>query len=194
MAGRTQTRNAGAFLFARGLGREGCARATCRPRRHAQRPFGCTRSGCRGTISRSGGTTKRSSTRLTSARCRIAPAIHAFPSAGERTRRLRAGEPHRPSAARPAHRGGNRTRRGAQGVRFEYDRGRFVTFTPDELRALDVETSKTIDLATFVPRAAVDPLYFNAPYYVYPEPCVTIGDHGGPFIEPDQHDPYPRNQ
>lgn len=52
---------------------------------------------------------------------------------------------------------------------YEYERGQFVTFTPEELKALDVESSHTIDLTTFVPRAEVDPLYFNTPYYVYPE-------------------------
>jgi hypothetical protein len=51
---------------------------------------------------------------------------------------------------------------------YEYERGQFVTFTPEELKALDVESSHMIDLATFVPRAEVDPVYFNAPYYVYP--------------------------
>jgi DNA end-binding protein Ku len=29
---------------------------------------------------------------------------------------------------------------------YEFDRGQFVTFTPDELRALDVESMRTIDL------------------------------------------------
>jgi DNA end-binding protein Ku len=44
-----------------------------------------------------------------------------------------------------------------------------VTFTPDELKALGVESTRTIDLSTFVPRVEVDPVYFNAPYYVYPD-------------------------
>ena len=35
---------------------------------------------------------------------------------------------------------------------YEYERGQFVTFSPDELKALDIESSKTIDLTTFVPR------------------------------------------
>jgi DNA end-binding protein Ku len=52
---------------------------------------------------------------------------------------------------------------------YEYERGRFVTFTAAELKALDVESSKIIDLDTFVPRAEVDPVYFSAPYYVYPD-------------------------
>ena len=36
---------------------------------------------------------------------------------------------------------------------YEYERGQFVTFTPAELKALDVESSKIIDLETFVARA-----------------------------------------
>jgi DNA end-binding protein Ku len=56
---------------------------------------------------------------------------------------------------------------------YEYERGQFVTFTPEELKALDVESSHTIDLTTFVPRAEVDPLYFNTPYYVYPDGSVA---------------------
>jgi DNA end-binding protein Ku len=56
---------------------------------------------------------------------------------------------------------------------YEYERGQFVTFTPEELKALDVESSHTIDLATFVPRAEVDPLYFNTSYFVYPDGTVA---------------------
>jgi len=52
---------------------------------------------------------------------------------------------------------------------YEYERGGFVTFTADELKALDVESSKIIDLESFVPRAEVDPVYFSTPYYVYPD-------------------------
>lgn len=44
---------------------------------------------------------------------------------------------------------------------YEYERGQFVTFTPEELKALDVESSRTIDLSTFVPRADIDPVYFS---------------------------------
>jgi DNA end-binding protein Ku len=56
---------------------------------------------------------------------------------------------------------------------YEFDRGQFVTFTPEELKALHVESSRTIDLTTFVPRAEFDPVYFNAPYYVYPDGAVA---------------------
>src|SRR5205085_2616387 len=42
-----------------------------------------------------------------------------------------------------------------------------------ELKALDVESTRTIDLSTFVARTMVDPVYFNAPYYVYPDGPVA---------------------
>jgi DNA end-binding protein Ku len=57
---------------------------------------------------------------------------------------------------------------------YEYERGQFVTFTPEELKALDVESSHTIDLSSFVPRADVDPIYFNAAYYIYPDGAVAV--------------------
>lgn len=56
---------------------------------------------------------------------------------------------------------------------YEYERGQFITFTPAELKALDVESSRTIDLTSFVPRADVDPIYFNAGYYMYPDGVVA---------------------
>ena len=61
---------------------------------------------------------------------------------------------------------------------YEYERGQFVTFTPEELKALDVESSHMIDLATFVPRAEIDPVYFNAPYYVYPDGKIATEAFG----------------
>jgi len=61
---------------------------------------------------------------------------------------------------------------------YEYERGQFVTFTPEELKALDVESSHMIDLATFVPRAEIDPVYFNAPYYVYPDGQIATEAFG----------------
>ena len=57
---------------------------------------------------------------------------------------------------------------------YEVERGRFVTFTAAELKALDVESSKIIDLETFVPRAELDPVYFSTPYYVYPDGGMAL--------------------
>ena len=52
---------------------------------------------------------------------------------------------------------------------YEYDRGRYVTVTDDELKALQIESSKIIDLDRFVDRDEVDPVYLDKPYYVYPD-------------------------
>jgi DNA end-binding protein Ku len=57
---------------------------------------------------------------------------------------------------------------------YEYDRGQFVTFTAEELKPLDVESSKVIDLEKFVPRNDMDPVYFDSPYNVYPDGPIAV--------------------
>ena len=57
---------------------------------------------------------------------------------------------------------------------YKYERGQFVTFTPEELKALDVESSEVIDLEKFVPRGEIDPVYFNSPYYLYPDGPIAV--------------------
>src|SRR6201998_3002065 len=57
---------------------------------------------------------------------------------------------------------------------YEYSRGQFLTFSAEELKALDVESSKVIDLEKFVPSAGIDPVYFDSPYYVYPDGPIAV--------------------
>jgi DNA end-binding protein Ku len=57
---------------------------------------------------------------------------------------------------------------------YEFERGQFLTFTSDELKALDVESSKEIDLATFLPRGELDPIYLNTPYFMYPDGPIAV--------------------
>jgi DNA end-binding protein Ku len=57
---------------------------------------------------------------------------------------------------------------------YEYDRGQFLTFSAEELRALDVESSKVIDLETFVPHGKIDAVYFDSPYYLYPDGPIAV--------------------
>ncbi len=52
---------------------------------------------------------------------------------------------------------------------YEYDRGHYVTITDDEIKELQIESSKIIDLDQFVSRDEVDPVYLDAPYYIYPD-------------------------
>jgi DNA end-binding protein Ku len=57
---------------------------------------------------------------------------------------------------------------------YEYSRGQFLTFTAEELKALDVESSKVVDLEKFVPSGDIDPVYFDSPYYVYPDGPIAL--------------------
>ena len=57
---------------------------------------------------------------------------------------------------------------------YEYGRGQFVTFTADELKALDVESSKVVDLESFVPRGDIDAVYFDSAYYLYPDGPIAV--------------------
>ena len=44
-----------------------------------------------------------------------------------------------------------------------------MRFTDEELKALEGEASKIIDIAEFVPLATVDPIYFEKTYYLGPD-------------------------
>jgi DNA end-binding protein Ku len=57
---------------------------------------------------------------------------------------------------------------------FEYERHQYVTIPDDELQALKIESSQTIDLDRFVKKDEIDPLYLDAPYYIYPDGKIAI--------------------
>jgi len=52
---------------------------------------------------------------------------------------------------------------------YEYERGRYVTISDEELKDLQIESSKIVDLDRFVDRDDVDPIYLDTPYYVHPD-------------------------
>jgi len=52
---------------------------------------------------------------------------------------------------------------------YEYSKDHYVTFTDDELQALDVDSIRAIDVVSFVPLEDIDPIYFNKTYYMAPE-------------------------
>lgn len=52
---------------------------------------------------------------------------------------------------------------------YEVSKDQYVTFTPEELKALEERATETIDIAQFVPLAAIDPVYFDKAYYLSPE-------------------------
>ena len=49
---------------------------------------------------------------------------------------------------------------------YEVEKGRYVTFTDEELRDLEVRAGRTIEINEFVPLSAIDPLYFEEAYYL----------------------------
>jgi DNA end-binding protein Ku len=52
---------------------------------------------------------------------------------------------------------------------YEFAKGQYVMFTPEELRALEEAGTHSVDVTQFVPLAAVDPVYFERTYYLTPD-------------------------
>jgi len=52
---------------------------------------------------------------------------------------------------------------------YEFEKGRYVVVEPEELEALQIESSQTIELVRFVEPREVEPVYFNAAYYLGPD-------------------------
>src|SRR6185503_11169255 len=52
---------------------------------------------------------------------------------------------------------------------YEYAKGQYVTFSDEELKALDEKVTQGIEIAEFVPAEAVDPVYFEKTYYLGPD-------------------------
>lgn len=56
---------------------------------------------------------------------------------------------------------------------YEFEKGRFVLVENEELDALQIESSHTIELETFVDRSEIDPIYFDSPYILAPDGPVA---------------------
>lgn len=56
---------------------------------------------------------------------------------------------------------------------YEVDKNSFLIIEDDELDAVQIESTHTIDIEKFVPRAEVDPRYLDAPYYIAPNERVA---------------------
>jgi DNA end-binding protein Ku len=52
---------------------------------------------------------------------------------------------------------------------YEYERGQYVILAKDEIDALHIESSRTLDITQFVDRDDISPLYFDVPYFVHPD-------------------------
>lgn len=52
---------------------------------------------------------------------------------------------------------------------YEFAKGQYVTFSPDELKALDEKATNSIDIHEFVPLDEVERSYVNRTYYLGPD-------------------------
>ncbi|HVK31997.1 MAG TPA: Ku protein [Burkholderiaceae bacterium] len=52
---------------------------------------------------------------------------------------------------------------------YEFEKDRFVLFTPEELKALEESSSPTIEIMAFIPEKSVDPLYYDKAYLLAPD-------------------------
>jgi DNA end-binding protein Ku len=56
-----------------------------------------------------------------------------------------------------------------KGRGYEVSKGRYVEIEEDELKAVEIESTHTIDIDTFVPASEIDKRYFDHPYYIAPQ-------------------------
>jgi len=52
---------------------------------------------------------------------------------------------------------------------YEFEKGQFVVFTPDELKALEEGATHVVEIVSFVPEKSVDPLYYDKAYFIAPD-------------------------
>lgn len=52
---------------------------------------------------------------------------------------------------------------------YQFEKDKYVVVTPEEMDAVEIESSKTIDIDGFVDENDIDPIYLDAPYYMAPD-------------------------
>ena len=52
---------------------------------------------------------------------------------------------------------------------YEFAKDQYVTFTADELKALEEESTGTVEITEFVPDEKIDPIYYDKAYYLAPD-------------------------
>src|SRR5215472_19303492 len=52
---------------------------------------------------------------------------------------------------------------------YEFEKGRYVIVSDEELEQIQIESNRVIDVTQFVDDDQVDPLYFDSPYWLAPD-------------------------
>lgn len=56
-----------------------------------------------------------------------------------------------------------------KGRGYEIAKGKYVEIEPDDLEAIEIESTRTIDIQKFVPEEDIDKRYYERPYYAVPD-------------------------
>src|SRR5579864_1967758 len=52
---------------------------------------------------------------------------------------------------------------------YEFAKDQYVSFTPEEIKALEEAGTHAVEISEFVPIASIDPVYFDKTYYLAPD-------------------------
>jgi len=52
---------------------------------------------------------------------------------------------------------------------YEYRKGEYIVIEPEEIKKIEPQTAKTMEILEFVKAGEVDPVYFESSYYMLPE-------------------------
>jgi DNA end-binding protein Ku len=52
---------------------------------------------------------------------------------------------------------------------YEFAKDQYVSFTPEEIKALEEAGTHSVDISEFVPVTSIDPVYFDKTYYLAPD-------------------------
>jgi len=56
---------------------------------------------------------------------------------------------------------------------YEFEKGRYVVMTEDDMTKVRPESTRVIDLVQFTDAAAIDPIYIERPYYLAPDGAMS---------------------
>ena len=52
---------------------------------------------------------------------------------------------------------------------YEYEKGKYVIISDDDLKSVSVEATQSVDIVQFVDLSEINPMFFDKPYYLEPE-------------------------
>jgi len=64
---------------------------------------------------------------------------------------------------------GKAVEKGEKSRGYELSKGKYVEIEPEEIKAIQVESTHTLDIEKFVPVDEIDRRYFDRPYYIVPD-------------------------